>query len=157
MPKFRVDLRKPLRAIATQVQEANVARLLGGQSVSGGDLAAAKVEPSGGKPGRRRIRVFGVRHSLADLAGRVGVKSGEMLKDLARRGNQKIKRTGFKIVPSASVWTRFFVFNKGDREQAARPVSGMTGEQLDDAAARVSTEARDQFVRNLKDRGYGFR
>src|SRR4051794_27072106 len=121
MAKFRLDLRPVLRAIATEIQDENVRRLLGGQGVAGETLAPEKQPPAA--TGKKRVRVLGVRRSLAELAAVVGIRSGAMLRDLGRRANQKIGRVGFKITPSADVRLRFFAFVNGDKHQVSRPVS----------------------------------
>jgi hypothetical protein len=151
--KLKLDLRKTLRAIAVDVQDAIVSRLVSGSSVSGEELAPQKEREHAQAIGRRkRVRVLGVRIALAGLAGKVGIKTGELLKGLQRRSNIRIGRVSFKIVPPAEVLARWNVLNKGDARQVARPVGGITGEQLDRAAEELTIAARDQFAASLRDR-----
>lgn len=153
MANLRLDLRKTLRAIATAAQDANLERLLTGLGVRGESLTPRALHAHAVSSGRRaRVRLLGVRVALSGLVGRLGVKSGAMLKDLSRRGNIKVGRTSFRVVPSPEVILRWRVFNAGSRQQEARPVSGMSGEQLDKASAEIAREARDQFVAALRDR-----
>lgn len=152
MPKLKLDLRKELRAIAGAVQEDNARRLLEGSSLGGGSLAARKTQPHA-VASKRRIRVLGERRAIAELAGNVGVASGDMLKDLTRRGNVKVGRVSFKIVPSASVLVRTRVFQSGDKRQTARPFSGMTKARIEAAAQTIAESSRNQLVATLQAKG----
>lgn len=145
MPK--IDLRKTLRAIATAIQDANLDRLLTGTTVTGGSVAPRAVEPQAATGRARRARIFGIRVSLRELAGKVGVKTGAMLRDVTRRANQKIGRAGFKIIPSADVRMRWFAFQAGTERQVPRPTSGVDEATMESASAQIAADARAQFVK----------
>lgn len=160
MAKFRPDFRKILREIATRAQDENADRLLSGASVDGGSLAPRVDHVAASTKGRsKRIRLFGIRVRVRELTGHVGVKTGEMLRDLTKRSNIKIGRVSFKIVPSPGVRVRMYAFAKGvergNHDQPARPFSGMTGALLEEARARIAQEARDQIAEALNDRRGG--
>ncbi len=151
MARLRLDLRPVFRAIAARLQDENADRLLRSQGVRDEELAPNKTPPES-VTGRKRVRVFGVRVALKELA-RLGVKTGEMLRDLTRRGNIKVGRLGFKIKPSAATRVRWVVFNKGREErQPARPVGGATAQALVMAANEVARATREQLVLALRDR-----
>lgn len=140
------DFRKVLRSIATAIQDANLERLLSGITVTGRSVAQ-RVDRAVRSTGRaKRVRLHGLRISVRELAGIVGVKTGDMLKDVTRRANQKIGRTGFKIIPSASVIRRWFAFQAGREGQVARPTSGIADSDLAAARDKIATNAREQFV-----------
>jgi hypothetical protein len=123
---------------------------LRGQGVRDEELAPAKAPPQ--PTGRGRVRVLGVRVAVKELV-RLGVRTGEMLKDLTRRGNVKVGRLSFKIVPQAKTRLRWCVFNKGrDEKQPARPVGGITAQTMEVASAEVARMAREQFVLALRAR-----
>ena len=155
MARLRLDFRKVLRAVANRTQDENQARLLASQGVNGEGIAPRAVEPVVGKS-RRRIRLGpeGTRVAVKDLQ-RVGIRSGAMLADLTRRGNARIGRVSFKIVPSPAVRAKYWAFVKGRRggDQPARPTGGMTDALLADAATQVATVGRDQVVASLQKRG----
>jgi len=164
--RLRLDFRKLLREIANKAQDENLERLLSGRAVDGSDLAERKSPDQAPSKGRAsRVRIFGVRVSLRELAGRLGVKTGAMLRDITRRANVKLSRTSFKIVPSPEVRTRWFAFVKGASRnlenanatsiQPARPVSGMTGDLIAEARDQVALEARAQFVNAVNQRRRG--
>src|SRR5205823_6228040 len=98
MAKLKLDLRPILRAIGAKIQDENAERLLQGEDVRGDELEVAK-GPIEAAKGRKRVRVLGVRVAVKELV-RLGVRTGEMLKDLTRRGNVKVGRTSVKVVPS---------------------------------------------------------
>ncbi len=151
MAKLKLDLRPVLRALGARIQDENADRLLGGQDVRGNELEPAKELAEEAK-GRKRIRVLGIRVAVRELV-RLGVKTGEMLKDLTRRGNVKVGRTSLKIVPSAKTRLRWIVFNKGrEGKQPARPVGGIAAARLAEAAAEVARAAREQLVVALSNR-----
>lgn len=152
MAKLKFDFRTTLREIANRIQDANQARLLGGQAIAGGPLAPDRVAAAPTKT-RKRIRLDGIRVKLSELAGRVGVKTGDMLRDCVRRANVKLGRIAFRILPSQGLRLRWFVFNKGAQgRQVARAFSGIPGEVLDDAAAAIARQGRDQLVAAMNDR-----
>lgn len=152
MARLKLDLRPALRAIATRVQDENQDRLLQARGVRDDELAAKKGRASE-STSRKRVRILGVRAKVAELAGKLGVKSGALLKDLVRRGNIKLGRTSFRIVPSADVLLRWVVFNKGRGDkQPARRVSGITAQALEDASKEVARTAREQLVAALQAR-----
>lgn len=155
MATFKLDLRKILREIATKIQDENLDRLLTGTRVDGGPIQPRAARGVGAKGRAKRIRIFGLKVSLRELADKTGVKSGAMLKDVTKRSNQKIGRVGFKIIPSRDILIRWSVFNAGDKRQVDRPVSGVTDQVLDEARALVTTESRNQFVQgaNARERG----
>ena len=156
MAKVRFDFRKELRALAARVQDENLARLLTGQTVSGGAVAPHKVPAEPVLKGRaKRVRLHGIRVSLRELAGRIGVRTGAMLKDITRRANAKIGRVSFKIVPSPEVRRRWFAFVAGTKKQVARPVSGIDGPTLSDARDRIARSGRDQIVAAMQRRRRG--
>lgn len=147
----RFDFRKTLREIATRAQDANLDRLLSAQAVRGGEIAPQRPHEVSEAQGRRkRVRVFGVRIALSDLAGRLGVKSGEMLKDLTRRANIKIGRTSFKIIPSPEVALKWRAFVSGSKHQIARPVSGLSSAQISEATALLAQDARNQTTAQMQ-------
>jgi hypothetical protein len=147
--KIKIDLRKALRAIARAFQAANADRLLSGSSVDGGSIADRKT-PAAASSSRKRVRILGgVRVKLAELAGRVGIASGLMLKDLTRSSNARIGRTSFKIVPSPEVMRRFFAFTAGSKHQTDRPISGVSDTELRDARDQVAEEGRAQIVAQI--------
>lgn len=156
MARLRFDFRKLLRSIANRTQDENQARLLASQGVNGEGIAARASEPVAAKS-RRRIRLGpeGTRVAVKDLQ-RVGIRSGAMLADLTRRGNVKLGRTSFRIVPSPAVRAKYWAFVKGRRggDQPARPTGGMTDALLADAATQVAAVGRDQIVASLQ-RGRG--
>lgn len=149
---MKLDLRKTLRAIATRVQDENQHRLLTGQQVSGAAVVPRAVEPPSVSGRKKRVRILGIRLSLAEISLKVGVRSGEMLKDATRRSNMKIGRVSFKIIPSAAVRQRWFAFNAGTRRQPPRSISGLTDAQLAAAKDEVAVDARNQFVKALQRR-----
>jgi hypothetical protein len=154
MAKLQIDLRPVLRAIAARIQDENQDRLLQARGVRDEELAPKK-EAASTSSTRKRVRILGVRVKLAQLSDKLGVKTGDLLKDLVRRGNIKVGRTSFRIVPSAELLVRWVVFNKGraEKKQPPRPAGGITAQALDDdAAALVARAARDQLVAALKDR-----
>ena len=151
MARLRLDLRPALRALAAKIQDENADRLLRGQGVREEELAPPK-EPPQAPTGRKRVRVLGVRVAAKELV-RLGVKTGEMLKDLTRRGNIKLGRLSFKIVPSAKTRLRWVVFNKGREEkQPPRPVGGITAQALETAKAEIARTAREQLVLAMRAR-----
>ena len=151
MARLRLDLRPVLRAIAARLQDENADRLLRSVGVRDEELAPQKAPPEA-VTGRKRIRVFGVRVALKELT-RLGVKTGEMLKDLTRRGNVKVGRLGFKIKPSPETRIRWVVFNKGREDrQPARPVGGASAQALVTASTELARAAREQLVIALRDR-----
>src|SRR5882672_10632147 len=98
MAKFKPDLRKVFRAEAAAVQDENAERLLSGQAVSGGTIAPkAAATWARRQAGRRRVRVLGVRVNLSQIGGKPGIGKGDMLRELTKRSNAKVTRTGFKI------------------------------------------------------------
>jgi len=147
----KIDLRKTLRAIAQRIQDANAQRLVSSEAVAGGALEPRRSIPQA-TTSRRRLRILGERRALAELAGAVGIATGDMLKDLVRRANIKLGRTGFKITPSSSEILKTRVFTAGDRHQAARPFSGITREQLEQAAGELVQDLRSQVVEDMNDR-----
>jgi hypothetical protein len=145
----RFDFRTILRGIGARAQDENQDRLLSGTTVNG-----APVEPrvdSGGKPtkGKKRVRVLGVRVNLGQLTKNVGVRTGAMLKDMTKRSNIRVTRTTMKIIPSNAVFKRWMVFNKGDKRQAARPISGMSPALVADASKQIAQAMREQVVRGM--------
>lgn len=144
------DFRKELRQIANAAQDANVARLLAGEAVSGGALEPEKDE-AGPSASRRRVRVFGAKIAVKQIQ-RLGVKSGDMLKDASRRGNIRLGRTSFKIVPSGPIRARWFAFNAGKKNQPARPFSGMSSDLLATARDLIASAGRSQIVAKLNRR-----
>src|SRR5207244_3157904 len=90
MARLRLDLRPILRAIAARIQDENQGRLLQGRGVRDEELAPKKEGPSEAATTRKRVRLLGVRVKLRELSGKLGVKTGELLKDLVRRGNIKL-------------------------------------------------------------------
>ena len=151
MARLKLDLRPVFRAIAAKLQDENADRLLRSQGVRDEELVPKKAPPER-VTGRKRIRVFGVRVALKELT-RLGVKTGEMLKDLTRRGNIKVGRLGFKIKPSPETRIRWVVFNKGREErQPPRPVGGATARALVMAANELARATREQLVMALRDR-----
>jgi hypothetical protein len=151
----KLDFRKLLRAIATAIQDENVQRLLAGVGVQGEELEPLKTE-HGQITSRRRIRVFGARVSIRDLH-RLGVKSGDLLKDLTRRSNIKIGRTSFKIIPSAENLLKWRVFIAGrvhagaGGDQPARPAGGVSADRLERATRDLTVAARNQLVALMQD------
>jgi hypothetical protein len=152
MARLKLDLRRVLRAIAVRIQDANADRLLQERGVHDEELVPKRVQAN--EPvGRRRVRILGVRVKLADLAGKLGVRTGELLKDLTRRGNIKLGRLSFRIVPSAETRLRWVVFNKGRGEkQPPRPVGGITAEEMEKVSAEIASTAREQLVLALRAR-----
>lgn len=149
----RLDFRRTLRAIAARLQDANLVRLLAGSEV-GGSSVALRVPEQGERPGvgRKRIRLNGTRHKLADLVGRAGVRTGEMLKDTVRRANIKLGRAGFKVIPSGNVKRRWWAFNAGTEHQVKRPISGITDADHKAAAEEIAAAGREQFVKHAQRR-----
>ena len=136
MSRVRLAFRKQLEAIARRVQQATVARLLGGRTVSG-----APVEPKDGGAG-----------------GVPGVRTGQMLRDLLRHGNATVRELGFKIVQPAATAVRWVVFNAGARPtakrpggQPARPVGGISAAEMDQAARELARAGRDQIVSAMRE------
>lgn len=154
MPRLNLDFRKILRAIANKAQDANVERLLTGSTVSGGTVAARE---QGARPtsSRARVRILGVRVKLAELVGKVGIATGAMLRDLTRRGNVKLGRLSFRIVPSAAQLLKWRVFNSGRKGQEPRPVSGMSDALIREAKDGIAREGREQLVAHLNRRVRG--
>lgn len=156
MAKLKPDFRKTLRAQAGKVQEDNLRRLLAGETVRGGAVAPRKAQAGRSKGRARRVRILGLRVSVRELEGRVGVRTSEMLKDVTRKGNVKVGRVSFKIIPSSAQILKWRVFNagrRGKKPQAARPVSGISTERLEEARAEITRDARRQFVSALRGRG----
>jgi hypothetical protein len=153
MARLKIDLRPILRALAARIQDENQDRLLQARGVRDEELAPKREGPSEPKT-RKRVRILGVRVKLQDLSGKLGVRTGELLKDLVRRGNVKLGRLSFRIVPSsAELVLRWTVFNKGRGDkQPARPVSGITAQALQQASAEVARSAREQLVIALRAR-----
>lgn len=151
----KLDLRKTLRSIASQVQDDNLERLLRGLKVNGGSIAPRLLEAAATKGRAARIRLNGVRVSLRDLVGAVGVKSGAMLRDVVRRGNIRMGRASFKIVPSREVLRRWFAFQAGTDHQVSRPTSGVSAERMEESKAEVAAESRRQFVKSANSRQRG--
>jgi len=153
MARLKLDLRPVLRLIASRIQDENQDRLLSEQGVRDEELEPRKERASAQDPGRKRVRILGVRIKLKSLSEKLGVQTGALLKDLVRRGNIKLGRLGFKIVPSADVRIRWIVFNKGrEGKQPPRPVGGATAQTLESAAEEVARAAREQLVQALNDR-----
>ena len=166
MSKLRLDFRKILREIGNRAQDENLERLLSGRTVRGEEVAQRAPDTSGQiKGSKRRVRIFGVKTSVRDLAGNVGVKTGDMLKDVARRSNVKVSRLSFHITPGESQRLKWFVFVRGSTRstksganvstQPARPVSGMSGDLITESRAQIATAARDQFVAAANQRARG--
>lgn len=151
----KLDLRKLLRAIATQIQDDNLDRLLSGRTVDGGVVAPRVVRSLVGAGRAKRVRILGIRVSVRDLAGNVGVKTGAALKDVTKRSNIKIGRVSFKIIPSPEVRARWLTFQAGSKHQVPRPTSGVSNERLKEANELLTGEARDQFVRAANSRVRG--
>lgn len=150
------DFRKTLRAIAVATQDANLDRLLSGRTVGGGTVLPRFDEREVVVKGRaRRVRLFGIRVSVKDLSGKVGVKTGAMLNDVTRRGNIKVGRVSFKIIPSPEMRARWFAFQAGTKKQPPRPTSGMTDLQIELASAQIAFEGRNQFVKIANSRRRG--
>lgn len=150
MARLKLDLRAALRAVAAKVQDENADRLLQGQGVRDEELPPAKEPPE--PKGRGRVRVLGVRVALKELV-RLGVRTGEMLKDLTRRGNIKVGRLSFRIVPKPTTRLHWCVFNKGrEGKQPPRPVGGITAQTMEVASASLARAMREQLVIALRAR-----
>lgn len=145
-----LDFRKELRQIANAAQDANVTRLLAGEAVSGGTLEPPKSE-AGPSTSRRRVRIFGSKIAVKNIQ-RLGIKSGDMLKDAGRRSNVKLGRTSFKIVPSPAIRARWFAFNAGTKNAAARPFSGISDQLLTTAGSLIASAGKSQLVARLNKR-----
>ncbi len=151
MGRVKLDFRRQLQATARRVQDGIVARLIAGQKVTGGPVAPTK-DGEG-----RRTTSFGIRVAL-DAVRRPGIRTGRMLRELAKRSNVKMKPTGFVIRPSAAL-LRWIVFNAGAKPssrrpggQPARPVGGMSGAEVGKATREVARAGRDQIVKGLRRR-----
>jgi len=127
------DFEKTLRQQAEKCQDDNRARLLAGDEVDGG-----AVEPDETERGEQS-----------------GVNTGAMLEDLTRRENIEADATGFRITPSPEQSVKWMVYNAGRTQhgvQPPRPVSGISQERLEETAAEIARDARDQLVRDLRER-----
>jgi hypothetical protein len=127
------DFEKTLREQAEKVQDENRARFLAGESVDGG-VVAPDEKMRGEQP---------------------GVASGALLEDLTRRENIRVDGGGFVIAPSPEQAVKWTVYNAGRARhgvQPARPVSGISTERHQEIAAEVARDARDQIVRELRER-----
>jgi hypothetical protein len=152
----KLDVRKTLRAIAIAIQDENAERLLAGIGVRGETLAPLSAE-HGEIKSRKRVRVFGLRVQLRDLH-RLGIKSGDLFKDLTRRSNIKVGRTSFKIVPSGKNLLKWRVFisgrvsvGAGGGDQPARPAGGVSAERLAKATYQLCVESRNQIVQIMQE------
>lgn len=127
------DFEKTLREQAEKCQDENRARLLAGETVDGGSVAADK----DGK------------------TEQVGVRTGALLADMARRENIHVDRTGFAIKPASDQLLKWMVFNAGRTQhgvQPARSISGISKERHEEIAEAIARDARDQLVRELRER-----
>jgi len=127
------DFEKTLRAQAEKCQDENRARFLAGEGVDGGAVAPDEV----------------VRGEQS------GVDTGALLADLTRRENIRVDASGFVIAPSPEQAAKWTVYNAGRSRrgiQPARPVSGISTERHEEIAAEVARDARDQIVRELRER-----
>jgi len=127
------DFEKTLRAQAEKCQDENRARFLAQEAVDGGAVAPDE-KVRGEQP---------------------GVSSGELLADLTRRENVQVDSTGFRIVPSPEQAAKWTVYNKGRARhgvQPARPVSGIATERHQEIASEIARDAREQLVRELRER-----
>lgn len=148
----KVDFRKTLRAIATAVQNQNLERLLGAVKLNGGTVLPRAQEVATATGRAKRVRLFGIRVNLRDIAGKVGVGTGAMLRDVTRKANQKIGRVSFKIIPSPEMRMRWFAFQAGTKHQPPRPTSGISDTLMESATAQIAEDARNQFVKKLQGR-----
>jgi len=150
MAKF--DFRALLRKIGGEALDATIARLLSGTAVRGGIVAPLKVEAGTAKTIRTRLK--GLRFSLQKGRTTPGVETGDMLRQMNRRGNVRVTRTGFRILPPKAIQTKWFVFNVGRRRhgnQPARPVSGLTDAQIRAASEEIARDGREQLVRQANE------
>jgi hypothetical protein len=149
--RVKLDFRRLLRRLGNEALDAIVERLLAGRQVSGAPVAPLEARQRGARTIRRRV--LGVRVTFAADRGRPGIRTGSMLRAIARRSNVRVGRTSFKIRPPEEVWLRWFVFNFGSsRNRTPRTVSGMTAEQVSAGGAAVAAEGRVQIVRALNRR-----
>lgn len=148
--KVKVDIRKQLRAVGNAIQDENVSRLLSGETLSGATITPRKA-PEKLEKTRKRVRVHGARVKLEELQSKPGVKSGDMLKDAARRSNVKVGRTNVKVGPSPEVRRRWFAFNAGTKKQPARSISGMSDDLLRKTSEDLAREVREQIVRKINE------
>ena len=127
------DFEKTLREQAEKCQDENRARLLAGEDVEGGAVEPDKVQ-RGEQP---------------------GVNTGAMLADVTRRENIRADASGFTITPSPEQATKWTVWNAGRNSRAVqppRPVSGISKERHEEIASEIARDARDQLVRDLRER-----
>jgi len=127
------DFEKTLREQAEKCQDDNRARLLAGETLDGGSVVPDK----DGK------------------TEQLGVRTGALLADTTRRENIHADRTSFVVKPSPDQFVKWAVFNQGRTEhgvQPARPISGISKERHEEIAAEIATDARDQLVRELRER-----
>jgi len=130
---MKLDFTKTLRQQAEKCQDENRARLLAGNEVDGG-----AVEPDEVQKGSQQ-----------------GVNTGALLEDLTRRENIEVDATGFRITPSPEQTLKWIVYNAGRTQhgvQPPRPVSGISKERHEEVATEIARDARDQLVRDLKER-----
>lgn len=127
------DFEKTLREQAEKCQDENRARFLAGETVDGGAVEPEKKE-RGEQP---------------------GVNTGALLADLTRRENIRVDARSFAIAPSPEQAAKWTVYNAGRAHhgvQPARPVSGISTERHAEIASEIARDARDQLVRELKER-----
>jgi hypothetical protein len=97
------------------------------------------------------VRLFGSKIAVKNIQ-RLGIKSGDMLKDASRRSNIKLGRTSFKIVPSPAIRARWFAFNAGTKNASARPFSGISDQLLTTAGSLIASAGKAQLVAKLNKR-----
>jgi hypothetical protein len=127
------DFEKTLRAQAEKCQDENRERFLAQEAVDGGALVPDE-KLRGEQP---------------------GVATGDLLADLTRRENVQADASSFRIVPSPEQAAKWTVYNKGRARhgvQPARPVSGISTERHEEIASEIARDARDQVVRELRER-----
>ena len=127
------DFEKTLREQAEKCQDDNRARFLAGETVDGGSVEPDKKERT----------------------DQPGVNTGALLQDLTRRENIRVDATSFTIAPSPEQAAKWTVYNAGRTRhgaQPARPVSGISTERHEEIASDVASDARDQFIQELKER-----
>jgi len=75
------------------------------------------------------------------------VRTGALLKALGAASAVRVRKDGFKIVPSREVMLRWFALNSGtSRGQPARPIGGTTAAEQAHVVDEVAREVRDQIV-----------
>ena len=151
MARLKFNFRAVLKEIAQGVQQRNLERLLVGERAGGGNIAPLRQSTLIRKSGKGvRARVLGQR---ATFAQRPGVATGFMMREMTRAGTIRIRKYSFKIIPRAEVMPRWFVFNAGRPGQVARPISGMTPTQMEDAAKKIAKSGLVQITKALNKRG----